>query len=169
MKEIKLLYLLFIPFFLLSLSSCSDDDDNYSARDLSGLWIMTDITIDIQTNSSELDEYMKEYVKSHFQYENMTWSLIFDGEENFTSRNNKIQELNEDGIYRLKGNELYMKVEGEEDAVTIELLNIDKLIFAEDIRAELQEFIDDESSDFVDFRIKKAVVKFTFDKAFVES
>jgi len=167
MKKLKFFTISFISLFLFSLSSCGDDDDDYSARDLSGLWIMTDITVDIQTNYSEFDKSLQEYVKSYFEYEKMTWSLTFDGEEDFTSRNNKIQELNEDGTYRLKSNKLYMTVEGEEDAITIESLDINKLILREDIRAELQELMN-ESSGVLNLNIKKAVVKFTFDKAFVE-
>lgn len=112
MKLNKLLFILLAAALSFSFVSCSDDDDDYSAKDLVGIWNMTADNTRVTTNNGKATELVNTFLS---QNDNETENVfIFDEDGTFKEKDNYSDLYYDSGTYQVKGNKLYFSYDDNE-------------------------------------------------------
>lgn len=164
MKLDKFFLLVLSIGMLAGFSACGSDDDNFTERDMLGGWSLIEAQFDFQTNHPEMDATLKAEIEDMF--DGMSLSFIFEDDMTYQSYSN-VPELAEKGKYYMKGNTLYLKQNSSslEEPVVIESLTLTKMTMRKDMKAILQQIIDDDYDGVV--KIKKAILRMKFDEAYI--
>lgn len=111
MKLTNYFFILFAVSISLNSTSCSDDD-NYSAGDIVGTWLMTADKTRVTTNNGKATELVNKFLS---QNDNETETVyIFNEDGTFIEKEGLSKPNRVTGTYRVKGNKINLHY-GEND------------------------------------------------------